>query len=248
MKKILLTNILLAVLTLSSPALSRAYDPNTHGCGQDCSQESDDTWTCVCVPIKEDNCSEGYKASNECENIFTIKDNPDPCISTRPQCVPITAEDNKYTCQYLHPTGCQSRTDTCLPGYEAGDLCKGLSEEQCNAPDLKFECEPTTATKTSLFCPGGDNEINTAIGCIPIDDINPHFLFLLKWTLGIIGGTSMFLLIFASLQIITSQGNPRKIAAGKELLIATISGILFLVFSIFLLKTIGYDIYKIPFF
>lgn len=43
----------------------------------------------------------------------------------------------------------------------------------------------------------------------------------------------------------TSSGDPNKLKAGQELLTAAISGIIMLIFSVFILKVIGVDILKI---
>jgi hypothetical protein len=119
------------------------------------------------------------------------------------------------------------------------------------SPDNKYcvlTCHAATQDSKSITCtsPNGNQGINTAIGCIPINDTNPLFIFLLKWAMSLIGGIAFFLLLYAILQIIVSQGNPKRLTAGKELLIAVITAIIFLIISALLLKTIGVDIYKIP--
>jgi len=42
--------------------------------------------------------------------------------------------------------------------------------------------------------------------------------------------------------IMTASGNPERIKAGQELLTSAISGLILLIFSIFVLKFIGIDI------
>jgi hypothetical protein len=46
--------------------------------------------------------------------------------------------------------------------------------------------------------------------------------------------------------ISTSAGDPKKLQAGKELLTAAISGLLLLIFSVFILRIIGVEILNIP--
>ena len=99
---------------------------------------------------------------------------------------------------------------------------------------------------------GGGTGIDTAIGCIPITDSsgkadqNLLVSFLLAWGIGIGGGIALLLIIYASIIIITSAGNPERLRAGKELLTAAIAGLLMLIFSVFLLRIIGVDILRIP--
>ena len=40
----------------------------------------------------------------------------------------------------------------------------------------------------------------------------------------------------------TSAGNPDKLRAGQELLTSAVSGLILLIFSVFILRTIGIDI------
>jgi len=102
--------------------------------------------------------------------------------------------------------------------------------------------EPGEASK--LFCPNG--ELNTAIGCIPINDTDELLGFILRWAIGIGGGIAFLLIIFAGFQIMTSAGNPERLQAGRELLTSAIAGLILLVFSVFILRIIGVDILNLP--
>ncbi len=70
--------------------------------------------------------------------------------------------------------------------------------------------------------------------------------FILKWAIGIGGGIAFLLIIYAGFMLMTSQGNPERLQAGKELMTSAISGLILLIFSIFILKVIGVDILGIP--
>ncbi len=96
----------------------------------------------------------------------------------------------------------------------------------------------------SAGCNGG--EINTALGCIPVGDTNEFVGWFLKWALGIAGGVAFILMVMAGFQIMTASGNPDKVQGGRELLNAAVSGLVLVIFSIFLLKLIGVDILAIP--
>ena len=87
--------------------------------------------------------------------------------------------------------------------------------------------------------------IQTALGCFPT---NPREIieWVLKYAIMFAGGIGFLLMLWASFQIMTSAGDPDKLKAGQQLLGAAIAGILFIVFSLFLLRFIGFTILQIP--
>lgn len=99
-------------------------------------------------------------------------------------------------------------------------------------------------TPAQIKC--GDTGINTAIGCIPFTSEGELTQFILRIGIGIGGGIAFLLMIYAAFMIMTSSGNPQRLNAGKELLWSAISGLLLLLFSVFILKLIGVDILNIP--
>jgi hypothetical protein len=101
---------------------------------------------------------------------------------------------------------------------------------------------PTTSIDVSK-CKNGDTGIQTAIGCIHVLGSTDAFLSdLLKWAVGIGGGIAFLLILYAGFMIMTASGDPERLKAGQELLTSAISGLILLVFSIFILKFIGIDI------
>lgn len=91
----------------------------------------------------------------------------------------------------------------------------------------------------------GNTEIDTAIGCVPVleDDNGTAFAgFVLGWGIGVGSGIAFLLIVYASFMIMTSQGDPNRLKAGQELLTSAISGLVLLIFSIFVLRFIGIDI------
>jgi len=60
------------------------------------------------------------------------------------------------------------------------------------------------------------------------------------------GGIALLMIIFGAFQMMTSAGNPEKLNEGKELVSAAVAGLMFIIFSVFLLKLIGQDILAIP--
>lgn len=100
--------------------------------------------------------------------------------------------------------------------------------------------QATTTTVQIGNC--GATAIDTAIGCIPINDKNALIGFFLGWAIGIAGGVAFLLIVVAGFMIITSSGDPKRLQAGKELMTAAISGVILLVFSIFVLRLVGISI------
>jgi hypothetical protein len=97
---------------------------------------------------------------------------------------------------------------------------------------------------------------NTAVGCIRLVDVNSPInlattlgmllSFTLPWSIGVAGGIAFILVVIAGFIITTSSGDPYKMSSGKELLTAAISGILLLIFAVFILRLIGKQILQIP--
>lgn len=90
-------------------------------------------------------------------------------------------------------------------------------------------------------CGPGESGIKTGLGCLPT---NPQAFVntALPWAIGIGAGLAFLLGIYGALMIVISAGNPEKMQAGRELITSAISGLLIIIFAIFLLKVIGVDI------
>lgn len=52
--------------------------------------------------------------------------------------------------------------------------------------------------------------------------------------------------LWGAITIILASGNPEKINEGKEIITSAITGLLFIILSIFLLRLIGVDILQLP--
>ncbi len=108
---------------------------------------------------------------------------------------------------------------------------------------------PKISLAQDIKCPGNDTSINTAIGCVPVlnnDNGTSFMAFILRWAIGIGGGIAFLLIVYAGFMIMTASGNPERLKAGQELLTSAISGIILLIFSVFILNTIGVKILQIP--
>ncbi len=92
---------------------------------------------------------------------------------------------------------------------------------------------------------GGGKGAWTAFGCIKTDP-GSFVAEVLRVGIGIGGGIAFLLILFGGFQILTSAGNPEQLAAGRELVTSAITGLLLIIFSVFLLRLIGYNILGIP--
>lgn len=85
----------------------------------------------------------------------------------------------------------------------------------------------------------------TAIGCIK-RDAGSIMEKLITVGLGISGGVALLTFLAAGFIYSTSQGDPKAYGKAKEMMTASIVGILFVIFSVTILQFIGYEILKIP--
>lgn len=123
------------------------------------------------------------------------------------------------------------------------DLCSNGVAKFTMAPDPEL----TNGVPVTIRADICDDEqsLRTALGCIPFE---PTALvgWILSWGISIGGGIAFLLMAFAAFQLMTSTGNPDKIKAGQEMFVSAGTGLLFIIFSVFLLQLIGADILKIP--
>ncbi len=105
-------------------------------------------------------------------------------------------------------------------------------------PDAKSKCEA---------CMGGETNTGTftALGCI---STHPGDLLgkIIGLAIGMAGGIAFLLILFGGFQIMTSAGNPEQLNAGRELVSSAITGLLLIIFSIFILQFIGVNLIGIP--
>ena len=142
--------------------------------------------------------------------------------------------------------GCERPTD------EDGDGLDDDGSRDCTISGIAYDCwccnQPmsniTPRPPVNPLC--SDGFINTAIGCIPLGDKNSLLVFILRWAIGIAGGVSFLLIIYSGFVIMTAGGDKRKVQVGRELLTAAISGMMLIIFSVFILDLIGIRILRIP--
>lgn len=165
--------------------------------------------------------------SKECSNTFTLGHK-----------LPI----GKYTIKLLD-TGAQKYVgnDSNLEVSKSGG--GGGGAKGCTEQDIK---DKKCTSAGGITCSDGtDNGIKTAIGCVPTQ---PEKLIegLMKFFIGAGGGIALLLMIFGAIEMMTSQGNPEGLKAGRERFTSAVIGLLFIIFSITLLQIIGVDILQLP--
>jgi len=106
---------------------------------------------------------------------------------------------------------------------------------------LFFSAQPVWAEKCT-----NPNDIPTSIGCIPTDPQRLVVNYILANAIKIAGGVAFLLFLWGGFTLLTSSGNPEKLNNGKEIIVSALSGLLFIIFSVYLLRVIGYDILQIP--
>ncbi len=89
------------------------------------------------------------------------------------------------------------------------------------------------------------NEILTDFGCIPDDPVG----FVQKFYgigLGFIGMVALIFIIIGGYNIMTSQGDPTKLATGKSFITYSIIGVLLAIFGFVFIEVVTGDILRIP--
>ncbi len=85
----------------------------------------------------------------------------------------------------------------------------------------------------------------SALGCIGTDTGSFVGSFF-NVGLGLAGGIAFLFLIYGGFLYLTSGGNPETLQKAKEIIVSAITGLLLIIFSVFLLRLIASDILKIP--
>lgn len=111
-----------------------------------------------------------------------------------------------------------------ISGGTTGSGTKG--ENPCKIPD------PNNPGK--FLCP-------TALGNIPTD-IQGFAGRILAIAIGLAGGLALILMVIGSVRVLTSSGDQQKLAGGRDMIVAAVAGLLFLIFSVLILRFIGIQI------
>jgi hypothetical protein len=98
----------------------------------------------------------------------------------------------------------------------------------------------------TCFSRGAEGEhIFTAVGCVSVSG-SGLAADLIKIMLGIGGGVALLSLLNAAFKLSISRGDTSKIKEAKELVTASVTGLLFLIFSVIIMQFVGVQIFHIP--
>jgi hypothetical protein len=104
---------------------------------------------------------------------------------------------------------------------------------------------PSTGTSVNPSGTCGAGYIDTALGCLPYER-SAFILTLVRFLVGISGGIALIIMLTSTVQIMTAGGDAKKLQKARELFMSALAGLLFLVFSVSLLRILGADILKLP--
>lgn len=151
--------------------------------------------------------------------------------------------DDQVTCE----NACDSAGFTQITCDRSGaPQCIPASTGEFTGANAYTDCLTACTTTVAPMLCTDRMSVKTAIGCVPVlSGLLEFNNFTLLWGLGIAGGIAFLLIFTSGFMIMTSRGIPEKAASGKELLGATLSGLLFLIFATFLLRVIGHDVLHI---
>lgn len=142
----------------------------------------------------------------------------------------------EFICTRPNPPLCtrceifEDGTRTCIENYTE------------NPADCVVAC--TYRPEVSYLCTTSTMEfgIDTAIGCIPLENIHATTAFLWKFAFGIGGGITLIMISYSAFLFMTSEGNPDKMGLSKEFLVAAISGLAVIVMAGFILNLVGVNV------
>lgn len=81
----------------------------------------------------------------------------------------------------------------------------------------------------------------TALGDIPTDPAE-FAKRILEIAVGLGGGLALILMVVGAIKVLTSTGDQQKLNAGRDMIVAAVAGLLFIIFSVMILRFIGVHI------
>jgi hypothetical protein len=141
-----------------------------------------------------------------------------------------------------------------------GEACEGQCGDRINAYEgqnrqANFELcsqieEGSEQYDKCIACMGGDGSLDnrgiwTAIGCVPTN-AEGIISKLINVALSIGGGITLLLILTGAFRLSVSAGDPKQAEEAKEQITAAVIGLLFIIFSITMLRFIGVQFLQIP--
>ena len=123
-----------------------------------------------------------------------------------------------------------------------GEQPEGPFELCAQAGVNNDECLRCAAGQSPYSAPG----IWTGVGCIPYSDPAETVRSLISIGLGISGGVVVLMSLAGAFLLSTSQGEPKRVDEANSLITSAVAGILFIIFSVTILRFIGVNIFRLP--
>lgn len=235
------------------------YKPDpTFGTTNRCTCVADSIQLCQNIPnscFRDEDCKTGPGCEQySCSGLIAGRNIQGRCVDSTKICAKANATCttnadcqgpggvcSQYTC-WDH----DGKSKDCRLGVQTQTIgsnkCPSSLVEQCKK-DNKLCREGKCVDVISSAGESCDNNkgVKTAIGCIHTD---PAGLVrdILKFSVGIGGGIAFLLMLIGAFQMIISAGDPEALKAGQERFRDAIIGLLFIIFSVFLMKILGVDI------
>lgn len=109
----------------------------------------------------------------------------------------------------------------------------------CNQLDPSFQSK-------CVACSADGKHIWSAIGCLPTDLTILIKDYFFTTGLGIAGSIAFLYFLYGAFMILTSSGAAEQIEEAKQVITSSLTGLLLIIFSIFLLRVIGVDVLGLP--
>ena len=213
-------------------------------------------------PSTEVCCRSGAVATKySCVNGSCSTD-PNGTYSDQSSCQTACTSGNPSESGGAYPTKpiCLGRYVSCSPGTGPSDTadpngiycCPGLScqyagnSQEGGQPhpgpiSYVYQCDTPPSEQGDTSCAADGSWCDTAFGRVYTTGAGiTKALF--SVLLSISGALAVLLIIISGYRMMTSQGNPERLQAAREQLIAAIVGLLFIIFSLVILQTIGVDL------
>jgi hypothetical protein len=215
---------------------------------------------CTCDHAYVEGSNNNANAEGSGNNTMSCTDDNGKNINTSCSLLEVcTGNSGSAYCMQL-PCTCDNPNDPYNRGFTCGvgshDTCQ--NNEVCTGAPGQATCKLSAGTgpaKVVDVSPppppcaqenqGKCESVNTAFGIWSTDPagfVKSLFGILLSLT----GGIAVLIIMYAGYQWMMSQGNPDKLQAAREQLIAALVGLLFIIFSFVILEIIGVDILHIP--
>jgi hypothetical protein len=135
-----------------------------------------------------------------------------------------------------------------LPDTSSSQLCSNIKiTDPATNQEVPDTAEQIECRKCMLNDDGSQGSgIWTAVGCINISSENGLIQSLFRIGIGIAGAIALLCNMYAAFMFQTSRGNPEGIKKAQDLITSCITGLLLIIFSVFILRLIGYSILRIP--